>query len=127
MIKLEDLKLGDKVYLICGYQWIEGIEIIKEKYEFECENIQEPAIYVAIGMNKKGNITRYFENNHEERLYRTIKEAEKVMGEFRQEQKDKLNDKNDLIDYLFEKAHTFLTGADRKLIAEIIEENKSNL
>lgn len=127
MIKLEDLKLGEKVYLIYGYQWIEEIEIIKEKYEFEYQNIQEPTIYAVTGINKKGNITRYFKNNNKERLYRTKEEAEKVMGEFRQEQKEKLKDKDDLIDFLFEEAHTFLTRADRKLIAEIIEENKNNL
>ena len=57
MIKLEDLKEGDIVYLSCGYHWFSEITITKEKYPFGYQYLFKPTVYAVMGKSKGRNLS----------------------------------------------------------------------
>lgn len=126
MIKLEELKQGDKVYKISGFEWCNLYEISKEKHPFEYQSIDDDITYVV----EAENITQPF--NHSKRLFRrdekdlflTQIEAIEQMNKFRKQEKSKLKKDNNLIDYLFEIAKNRLPEQHQELIAELITEEK---
>lgn len=125
MIKLEDLKEGDIVYLSCGYHWFSEITITREKYPFEYQDLSKPTVYAIIGKSK-GRNNHYLFSYDEGNLYRTKEEAKEVMELLKQQQKEFLRDKDNLIEFLFTRCNSMLPDADRKLIKEIIEERKED-
>lgn len=123
MIKLENLKQGDKIYKICGYHWCQEINITKEKYPFEYQKLLEPTIYTVVGKSEYKN-NEYLFYYDEINLFKTKTEATKQMNTYRIEQKGKWSNKDKLISDIFLKCKSCFTDAERNLIKEIMYENK---
>jgi pheromone shutdown protein TraB len=124
MIKLDELKKGDKIFRICDYHWCQEIEITEERREFEYQSLDQPTIYVVVGksLEKDWGMQReqlfYYD---EEKLFRTEDEARNQMKLHRDKQKEEWSNKDDLIKYMFEKFKRSFPDAEKELIEEIME------
>jgi hypothetical protein len=75
VIKLKTLKEGSEVYLICGYQWIHKIIIMKEMYNFDYQKNNEPTIYTVDSKEASTNNMKRLFSYDEHNLFKTENEA----------------------------------------------------
>jgi hypothetical protein len=97
MIKLEDLKIGDKVYCVCsdGFSWHGGLTIHKELLMLDrCPKPLEAVLC-------EGSI-EVLTRNHEKYLFRTLKEVEDSLKELQLVTAKELLNSEKFIDRLFE-------------------------
>jgi hypothetical protein len=126
MIKLEDLKVGDKIFKINKYYWCKEIEVTEEMREFEYQDLSKSTVYVVVGKSLEdwGMHREQLFYYDEVSLFRTEVEAKEQMKLHRDKQKEEWSDKNVLIKYLCDKVQSALTKADKELINEIISNDK---
>lgn len=124
MIKLEELKQGDIVYKISGFEWCHTYKISKEKHSFEYQSLDGDITYVV----EAENITQpfykiqIFFKRDELDLFKTENEAREQMKKHRADKKLKLQKDNNLIEYLYEMSKSRLAEQHRILVREIINE-----
>lgn len=97
MIKLEDLKVGDKVYCVCsdGFSWHGELTIHKELLMLDAM----PKPFEAVLC--EGSI-EVLTRNHEKYLFRTLKETENKLKELQLITAKELLNSDKFIDRLFE-------------------------
>jgi len=125
MIKLENLKKGDTVYLGYEYHWIMKIEIINEIREHDRQTPVDPIEYYVGGIvvspdkfndRDRQNLFR----DDELGLFRTLTEAVENKNKFRQDKIQFLLRDNNLLKTLYKAAQVTMTNADKELYEEII-------
>lgn len=97
MIKLEDLKIGDKIYVVCENGLGLYAESIVKKELFMLDNHPNPWEAVCC----KGGL-EIITRSYEKYLFRTQEEAEKEMNEIKIKSAKELLRSNKFIDRLFE-------------------------
>lgn len=97
MIKLEDLKIGDKIYCVCsdGFSWHGGLTIHKEMLMLD----GYPKPFEAVLC--EGSI-EVLSRNHEKYLFRSLKETENKLKELQVITTKDLLNSDKFIDRLFE-------------------------
>ena len=112
MIKLEDLKKGDIVYLVHNHYWLNKVKVIQEKTK------QYNEIYVTVQLKDcKMCLTKI----DEDRLFKEKEEAINYKNKKRKERKEFLSTKQGLL-FLIKEIDSHLPSGDIEILEEIYEE-----